>query len=364
MQQITDNPSVELKPLIKPLELITKYPLSEISSEFIAAARQQIINIIQGHDPRLLVIVGPCSIHDVQAAYDYAEKLQRAAKRFEETLFILMRVYFEKPRTVLGWGGFINDPHLNKTFDINFGLEAARRLLLNIVELGVPTATEFLETSIPRYYGDLICWNAVGARTVTSQIHRQLASSLPMSVGFKNTTDGNIKMAIDAMQVARHSHHLMGLSNTGEPAIIKTRGNQNCHLILRGSHHATNYSEDMISETITLLKNKNLPPRLMVDCSHGNSMKNYLQQKHVVDSLAKIIKKHNHEICGVMLESNLIAGNQALENHKQLVYGQSITDGCISWEETLLELEKLALSKRFDHHVGVLAEHSGLEKIK
>jgi 3-deoxy-7-phosphoheptulonate synthase len=345
MRQFTENPSFVLKPLINPLDLIKKYPVSETASQFIAGARRQIINIIHGKDPRLLVIVGPCSIHDMQAAYAYAEKLKQAAERFADSLFILMRVYFEKPRSVLGWSGYINDPHLNKSFDINFGLESARRLLLNIVALGVPTATEFLETMVPRYYSDLICWNAVGARTVTSQIHRQLASSLPMPVGFKNTMDGNIKMAIDAMQVARHSHHFVGLSYAGQPAIIETRGNNNCHLILRGSHHETNYSNVVIEEALVMLANENLPPRLMIDCSHGNSMKDYLQQKKVVDAIVKVINKNKNAICGVMLESNLIAGNQLLETDRPLVYGQSITDGCISWEETLLELEKLALCK-------------------
>ncbi len=327
-----------------------KFPLNESSFQFIANARQQIENIIEGKDPRLLVIVGPCSIHDVQAAYAYAEKLKQAAARYADNLFITMRVYFEKPRSVLGWNGFINDPHLNNTFDINFGLTAARRLLLDIVALGVPTATEFLEPAMPRYYGDLICWNAIGARTVTSQIHRQLASSLPMPVGFKNTIDGNIKLAIDAIQAARYGHHFVGLSLAGTPAIIESRGNQHGHLILRGSQHTTNYSSEAINAAIELLNNQSLPSRLMVDCSHGNSKRDYLQQKNVVESLVKILNSNRGEICGVMLESNLIAGNQGLETTMPLVYGQSITDGCLSWAETLLELEKLALCKMTCRH--------------
>lgn len=333
------------KSLITPSELIQELPSTAKNTAFVRDARQQVSNILSGKDPRLLIIAGPCSIHDTKAALEYAERLKKLSRQYADELFILMRVYFEKPRSVLGWGGFINDPHLNKTFDINYGLEAARRLLIDVINLELPTATEFLEIAVPNYLSDLICWNAVGARTVTSQIHRQLASGLSMPVGFKNTVDGNIQMAVDAILTAQHTHHYLGFAPDGKPSIIATHGNQNTHLILRGSNASPNYFPAHIHEALQLLKNENLPARLMIDCSHGNSMKDYRLQKKVAYSLAEFIENGNDEISGIMLESNLLPGRQMLLPDKPLVYGQSITDACISWEETQTILKRLAMTK-------------------
>jgi 3-deoxy-7-phosphoheptulonate synthase len=343
MQQFIDNIKTRATlPLLTPAQLIEKLPLNAIQANTVSTARITAANIIQGDQSHLLVITGPCSIHDVDAALEYAELLHKQAARFADELFIMMRVYFEKPRTVLGWSGLISDPYLDETFDINHGLHLARELLLEIIGMGVPTATEFLDTLIPVYLSDLICWNAVGARTVESQIHRQLTSGLIMPVGFKNTTDGNIKIAVDAVKAARHAHHFIGFSDEGTPSIVVTRGNKNGHIILRGSHAAQNYSAAHVAESLSLLKNENLPQRVMIDCSHGNSMKDYRQQKKVVEAIAAQMGFGRNEILGVMLESHLVGGSQLLSPGKKLVYGQSITDACVSWDETVLLLEKLA----------------------
>ncbi len=332
--------------LVAPHQLLASQPLSASALATIQSARHHISNIVQGKDKRLLVIVGPCSIHDTDAALEYAALLKSAADKWVDDLCIVMRVYFEKPRTTVGWKGLISDPYLDGSFAINQGLLFARKLLLELNEMGMPAGTEFLDTIIPAYLSDLIAWSAIGARTVESQVHRELASGLMMPVGFKNNTDGNIKVAIDAVKVAGHSHAFLGITSAGSPAIIRTEGNLACHVILRGSNTAPNYAAETIQETAGLLKEAQLHPQVMVDCSHGNSMKDYRLQHQVVADLIDQLKQGSTFISGVMLESNLMAGKQGLLKKEALTYGQSVTDGCIGWEDTLRLLEDLARAKR------------------
>lgn len=333
-----NNSQVSLR---KPHQLLDEFPLLPGANAVIRHARQTIANILKGHDKRLLIIVGPCSIHDTQAALEYAELLQAAATRFADELFIVMRVYFEKPRTTVGWKGFINDPFLDGSYDMNSGLRLARKLLLDLNHLGMPAGTEFLDTIIPHYLSDLISWSAVGARTSASQIHRESASGFPFPVGFKNNTDGNIKIAIDAVNVASHPHRFITIDKNGSLVITHTTGNPTCHVILRGSDHGPNYQMNQILHAANSLQEADLMPRLIVDCSHGNSMKNYALQKQVANSVIEQIENGSKIISGVMLESNLVAGKQTLAE-QPLVYGQSITDGCLAWTETLDLLERFA----------------------
>jgi 3-deoxy-7-phosphoheptulonate synthase len=330
--------------VIKPNELINEFPLTVNMGRLINNARCTISKIIQGQDKRLLVIVGPCSIHDTQAALEYAECLKTAAAHFSDELYFVMRVYFEKPRTTIGWTGLINDPFLNASYDINYGLRLARKLLLDINYLGLPAGTEFLNPATPQYLSDLISWSAIGARTVESQIHRELASGLSMPVGFKNNTDGNIKIAIDAANVARQSHHLININHHGQLATFQTNGNPDTHIILRGSNTIPNYSAEDVKKSVNLLRESQLSPYLIIDCSHGNSMKDHQRQKIVIDAIAEQISNGIAFIAGIMLESNLVAGKQELDQQQALVYGKSITDACIDWNDTLLLLEKLALA--------------------
>jgi 3-deoxy-7-phosphoheptulonate synthase len=329
------------RPLIKPSVLIQAQPAFE-HSQFIHAARATVTNIIQGRDPRLLVVVGPCSIHDETSALEYAGLLAKAAQQFADELVLVMRVYFEKPRTVLGWKGLISDPWLDGTFDINHGLQLARKILLQLAKYAMPAATEFLDNIIPQYLQDLISWCAIGARTTESQLHRELASGLAMPVGFKNTTDGNVQVAVDAVNAARHPHCFLGVSKVGEAAIMRTPGNHACHIVLRGSHDAVNYEQANIKQAVQALADVGLTRRVMVDCSHGNSMKDYNQQPKVVDAIVEQLALGSSNILGVMLESNLVAGRQQIDANKPMRYGQSITDACLSWAETLPLLEKLA----------------------
>lgn len=332
----------EQRPLITPQNLLEEFPLSATAFETVQQARHNISQIFEGRDKRFLVIVGPCSIHDPKSAMEYAQQLKKIIKRFSHYLCVVMRVYFEKPRTTMGWKGFISDPFLDNSFDTNAGLRMARKLLLDINNLGVPAATEFLDTTIPVYLNDLISWTAIGARTSSSQIHRELASGLSMPVGFKNTIDGNIKIAVDAANVASHPHYYFSINQQGTPVVTRTSGNKNSHIILRGSEHAPNYHFSDVQHAIKLLNESNFPQRIIIDCSHGNSMKNYSQQKIVADTVTGYIHQNISAIKGVMIESNLVAGKQILNAHSPLVYGQSITDGCISWEETLPLLEQFA----------------------
>jgi 3-deoxy-7-phosphoheptulonate synthase len=331
-----------IRPLISPAILLEEFPITTIATEAVANTRQQATKIIHGHDDRLIVVVGPCSIHDPKAALEYAKKLQSQIKSFSTELLLIMRVYFEKPRTTIGWKGLVNDPKLDGSFDINNGLRIARNLLLEINNLGLACGTEFLDTIIPQYIGDLIAWGAIGARTTESQIHRELASGLSMPIGFKNGTTGNIQIAIDAIRAAHHSHHFLGVTKHGIPAILGTAGNDACHIILRGSDKGPNYDVETINMTTKLLHEANLATAIMVDCSHGNSMKDHTKQSLVVESLCEQISMGNKNIHGIMLESNLVAGKQSLQHGKQLTYGQSVTDACIAWEDTKPLLKALA----------------------
>jgi 3-deoxy-7-phosphoheptulonate synthase len=329
-------------PLIKPHALIQTLPRTVAITDFILAARDVTRNIVQGQDKRLLVVVGPCSIHDENSTLEYASLLAQAAHVYRHELFIVMRAYFEKPRTSLGWKGLISDPWLDGSFAINHGLHLARKILLQLAALEVPAATEFLDNIIPRYLQDLISWSAIGARTSASQLHRELASGLTMPVGFKNSTDGNVQVAVDAVQTARHQHRFLGISPAGDAAILQTAGNDDCHIVLRGSQQTVNYSSQDVNRAVNALAKAGLSQRLMIDCSHGNSMKDFMQQPLVIDAVAEQISQGSSHILGVMLESHLQSGRQNIDADKPLVYGQSVTDACLSWQETLPLLEKLA----------------------
>ena len=328
--------------LLPPIAHLYELPISEQASELVAQTRQQIANILHGKDNRLLVIIGPCSIHDPKAALEYAQRLLPLRQKYEKELLIVMRAYFEKPRTTVGWKGLINDPHLNGTHDINFGLRQARKLLLELNNLGMPASTEFLDMITPQYYADLIAWGAIGARTTESQIHRELASGLSCPVGFKNGTDGNLKIAIDALGAASHPHHFLSVTKAGHSAIVHTAGNRDCHVILRGGNGAPNYSSEHVKAAAEQLTQAGLPAKLMVDCSHANSRKDFKRQMEVAQDIATQIQNGEQNIMGVMVESHLVEGRQ----NDPVVYGQSITDACIGWDDTEQLLALLAEANR------------------
>ncbi len=329
--------------LTPPVELHREYPLSEQATETVFLARQACQHILQGEDNRLLVICGPCSIHDVDAALEYASRLNHLRHVFKDQLEIIMRVYFEKPRTTIGWKGLINDPDLDNSFHINKGLRLARKLLLDLNDIGVPAATEFLDLISPQYIADLISWAAIGARTTESQGHRELASGVSCPVGFKNGTYGNLNIAIDAILAASHPHNFLSVTKAGHTAIFATKGNEDCHIILRGGQ-APNYDAESIAIAVNALIEAHLPPYLMVDCSHANSYKDYQRQPEVAADVARQISGGNTAIAGIMIESHLQAGRQDIMNKKpeELVYGQSITDGCIGFDATEKMLHQLA----------------------
>jgi 3-deoxy-7-phosphoheptulonate synthase len=339
----TDDLNIsEIRPLLSPAVLMEEFPTSEADARFVHQSRETIKAILDGTDQRLLVVAGPCSIHDTRAAVDYATKLKPVAEALQDSLFIVMRVYFEKPRTVMGWKGLINDPDLDNSFHINKGLRSARELLLAITEIGLPCGTEFLDTTFGQFYSDLISWAAIGARTVESQMHRQLASGLSMPVGIKNRTDGDIQVAVDALVAARHQHLFPSLTKEGAPALFVTTGNENAHLVLRGgTASGPNYSSEYISRAVELLSHVKLPGALMIDCSHGNSEKRAENQVPVLKDLIAQRKQGQSAIRGIMIESHLKAGRQNYESPESLVYGQSITDACLSLEETIDVLEYL-----------------------
>ncbi|MED5465573.1 MAG: 3-deoxy-7-phosphoheptulonate synthase [Myxococcota bacterium] len=343
MMYTTDDVRIErLRPLLPPAILMEEYPVSEGASELVTDTRRQVAEALCGDDDRLLVVVGPCSIHDTEAALEYGERLSEQITRFQEDLIILMRVYFEKPRTTVGWKGLINDPGLDNSFDINQGLRRARSLLLELAKRGVPAGTEFLDTITPQFIADLVAWGAIGARTTESQIHRELASGLSMPVGFKNGTAGSVDIAVAAIGAASHPHHFLSVTKQGIAAIVETRGNPNCHIILRGSAQGPNYSPEMVQAAVGSLGKNQLKERLMVDCSHGNSQKDHKRQLEVVESLVGQLESGAQGIFGVMLESHLVEGRQDHKSGSSLVYGQSITDACLGWEDTLRALERLA----------------------
>jgi len=336
-----------INPLISPAVLAYYLPLTEKASEIVASSRAQAEAILRGDDDRLLAIVGPCSIHDPEAALDYAAKLKVEAERLKDDVFVIMRVYFEKPRTTVGWKGLINDPHLDDSFDINHGLRIARGLLLDLANMGVPSGTEFLDTISPQYIADLISWGAIGARTTESQIHRELASGLSMPVGFKNGTGGSIQIALDAIQSASRPHHFLSVTKQGVSAIVSTAGNESCHLILRGGKTGPNFEKEHIDSAEAMLREQNLPASVMVDCSHGNSLKDYRNQPMVARNLGNQISNGSRTITSVMIESNLVEGSQKLgKDLASLVRGQSVTDACIGWDDTVEVLDRLAEAVR------------------
>lgn len=331
----------DIHELTPPEDLLREHPLSEEVQHAIHSSRAALHEIIHGRDPRLAVIVGPCSIHDVDAAVEYAQRIREISAPYDGQLLTIMRVYFEKPRTTVGWKGLINDPHLDGSFAINEGLRHARKLLLTLAELGLMSATEYLDLITPQYIADLISWGAIGARTTESQSHRQLASGLSCPVGFKNGTDGNVRIAIDAIRAACESHHFLSVTKTGHTAIVETNGNEDCHVILRGGK-LPNFDSESVEATLALLRAQKLPETLMIDCSHANSSKHASNQPLVGDAIAEQIEAGQRGIMGVMIESNLVAGRQDLKPGVELVRGQSITDECISLEQTAPMLERLA----------------------
>lgn len=336
LSTIDDVRIAELKPLIAPQVLMGELSPTAGEVEFVAEARKEAEAIMCGKDDRLLVVVGPCSIHDSKAALEYAGKLKGIADELKADLQIVMRVYFEKPRTTVGWKGFINDPDLDGRFDINKGLRQARTLLLELTKMGVAAGTEFLDTISPQYIADLVTWGAIGARTTESQIHRELASGLSMPVGFKNGTAGSIGIAIDAINAAKHPHHFLSVTKQGVSAIVATKGNETCHVILRGSKSGPNHDAASVSQVVQQLEAAKLSPKVMIDCSHGNSLKDHRNQPKVAAEIGDQLKAGSMSIAGIMIESNLEEGNQAMqEDQEQLTYGKSITDACVDWETTV-----------------------------
>ena len=333
------------EPLVSPAELIGELPCSEAMSETVVAARTALHEMLHAQDDRLAVVIGPCSIHDPKAAIEYAERLKPLRDSLADALEIVMRVYFEKPRTTVGWKGLINDPDLDDSFKINKGLELARHLLRDINALGLPAGCEYLDTTTPQYISDLVAWGAIGARTTESQVHREMASGLSCPVGFKNGTDGNVKIAVDAVWAASHPHHFLAVTKDGRSAVAATRGNPDGHIILRGGKKP-NHDAESVDAACRMLEKAGLPGRLMIDASHANSEKRPENQPRVVNEIASQIEAGDARIIGVMVESNLVGGRQNLVPGGPLAYGQSITDGCIGWDDSVAVLERLARAVR------------------
>ena len=342
MRYQTDNLRISgMQELLPAVKLMEEQPISETSSKLVYESRNKISEIIAQNDDRLMVVVGPCSIHDPKAALDYAGNLVEASKKFEETLQIIMRVYFEKPRTTVGWKGLINDPDLDNSFNIHKGVSLARQLLRDLNDLGICAGTEFLDVITPQYIADLVSWGAIGARTTESQVHRELASGLSCPVGFKNSTEGGIQVAVDALKSAQKPHIFLSVTKEGRSAVFSSSGNEDCHVILRGGKEP-NYEPKHIDSTSNLLTQSGLKPSVMVDMSHGNSSKQHKKQIEVCKNICDQLSLGERRITGVMIESNLIEGNQSITNKKDLVYGQSITDACLSWKDTEGCLESLS----------------------
>src|SRR6478752_1561631 len=337
----------QVRPLIPPAILLEEIPISERASNVVADTRTAIANVLEGHDSRLVVVVGPCSIHDTRAALEYAEGLRALAVRYAGQLILVMRSYFEKPRTSVGWKGFINDPDLDETFHINKGLRAARKLLVDVNDMGLPTGSEFLDTQIPQHIADLTSWVAIGARTTESQVHRELASGLSMPVGFKNSTDGNLQTAVDAVLTARSPHWFPSVTKQGVSAIFQTSGNETCHVILRGgTRTGPNHGPDHVRDLCARLHALSLPEAVMIDCSHGNSEKDYRRQKEVAASVSEQVASGSWQVFGAMLESHLVEGRQDYVPGQPAVYGQSITDACLSLDQTEPLFEQLAAAQQ------------------
>ena len=339
MNYSTDNTRIiDRKKVPAPYELVNKYPINDEISKLVYGTRNEISQILHNKDDRLFVIVGPCSIHDPKSAIEYAEMLSDENKKYNENLLVIMRVYFEKPRTTVGWKGLINDPDINETYNIAKGVEMARKLLIDIADLGLPAGTEFLDPISPQYVTDIISWGAIGARTAESQIHRELASGLSCPIGIKNATNGGLKAAIDGIQAANHSHVFLGATKEADIAMLKTAGNNDTHIILRGGK-VPNFDKESVEQTLTALKEAEVNESIMIDASHGNSQKKFKQQIPVIESICQQITEGNNNIKGVMIESHLNEGNQKIT--EKLNYGQSITDACMGWEDTVMCLQKL-----------------------
>ena len=344
MLKSTDDLRIkELRELRTPEEVIREFPRTDAATRTVISARHALHNIIHGTDDRLAVVIGPCSIHDPHAALEYARRLAPLREKLGGALEIVMRVYFEKPRTTVGWKGLINDPNLDGSFDIDNGLRLARSLLLEVNHLGLPAGCEFLDMTTPQYFADLVSWGAIGARTTESQVHRELASGLSCPVGFKNGTDGNVRIAVDAVKSASQPHHFLAVTKSGHSAIARTSGNDDCHIILRGGK-ATNYDAGSVDSASAEVEKSGLRASIMIDASHANSSKKPENQPQVLADVGAQIAAGDKRIVGVMAESNLVAGRQDLVPGKELVYGQSITDGCIDWDTTVTVLEQLAAS--------------------
>ncbi len=342
---VTDDVRItDIRPLISPAILMEDFPASESATRLVYETREAFGRILRGEDDRLAVMVGPCSIHDSSAAIDYASRLAEAREKYAEDLLLIMRVYFEKPRTTVGWKGLINDPFMDESYNINSGLRMARGLLLRLAEMGVPSATEFLDAITPQYISDLITWGAIGARTTESQVHRELASGLSMPIGFKNGTSGNVQIAVDGIVSAAHPHCFLSVTKQGVSAIVSTSGNDSCHLILRGSSEGPNYGAEHVQHAWDTQQKSGISSRIMVDCSHGNSHKNWQEQPAVAADIAQQLANGSEYIGSVMIESNINSGNQKCV--PPLQYGVSITDACIDWPGTLGMLDTLAAGVR------------------
>ena len=343
--RVRDQRIDRIVPLSPPSELLSELPLGDERTRTVLRGRDDVAAILEGSDDRVLVVVGPCSVHDVDAAAEYAGGLAEAAEEMKDELLVVMRVYFEKPRTTIGWKGLISDPHLDGSGDVNTGLKIARELLLEVLDLGLPVGCEFLDPITPQYISDTVSWGAIGARTTESQIHRQLGSGLSMPVGFKNRTDGDVQVAVDAVRAAAVPHAFAGIDDSGTPAILHTKGNRDGHVILRGGRNAPNFGEEPVGEALGLLRKAGLNERVVVDASHDNSGKDPERQPDAVSAIADQIASGSGAIVGVMLESFLVAGRQDLST-EPLIYGQSITDACMDWETTVLVLDKLTAAVR------------------
>lgn len=351
MPLTTDDVRIaDIRPLIPPAILMEELPPSTAAIELVTRSRSAVTEIVHGRDDRLVVVVGPCSIHDPAAGLEYAGRLRDLAAKHATDLLIVMRTYFEKPRTTVGWKGLINDPHLDGSFDINHGLRKARTFLRDVAELGMPTGTEFLDPISPQFVADLVSWGAIGARTTESQVHRELASGLSMPIGFKNGTKGTVQIAVDAVGSAKHPHHFLSVTKQGLAGIVATQGNPDCHVILRGGANQPNYSAEHVEAAWKLLEKARLPSRVMIDCSHANSHKDHEKQPDVAEDVAAQLADGSDRISGVMLESFLVGGRQDQKPGVPLTYGQSITDACMSWDATVPVIETLAKGVRARRH--------------
>lgn len=343
MQYLTDDTRIAgMQEVTAPAELIAQIPVSPRASELVFSSRRRISDIIHGRDKRLLVVIGPCSIHDPKAGLEYAERLREQAEKYEDRLQVIMRVYFEKPRTRIGWKGLINDPRMDNSYRINEGLRLARTLLRDIVELGIGGGTEYLDPISPQYFGDFVSWGAIGARTTESQIHRQLASGLSCPIGFKNSTDGAVQVAVDAIGSAQHSHIFLSVTKQGRSAIFQTSGNDDCHIILRGGGGKTNYDSPSVHYAGRLLEEAGVCPRVMIDMSHANSQKDHRRQLLVCEDLCRQLADKEPRILGVMIESHLVEGKQPIAALEAMAYGQSVTDACLGWDDSVECLAQLA----------------------